>query len=160
MGKGRRKTYVRNPPTDVSIGISRLAREETVCGACWVPLRGRHTAWCDNSCYWDFQTRYGTVQDWGVLRWLIIERDGHRCTNCDTPRSHFDHSAGKIVGAVLEVDHIVEIQDGGQEFDPANLRTLCHRCHAAKTAARRRGHDPEAALRFIRTPQPTLEAVA
>jgi 5-methylcytosine-specific restriction endonuclease McrA len=37
----------------------------------------------------------------------------------------------------LEADHIIELADGGAIFDPANLQTLCHDCHAIKTAAAR-----------------------
>lgn len=39
------------------------------------------------------------------------------------------------------VDHIVEIKDGGAKLDQSNLRSLCRRCHAAKTekAGKRRG---------------------
>ena len=33
-----------------------------------------------------------------------------------------------------DVDHIVRIADGGDWFDPENLQSLCHECHAMKTA--------------------------
>jgi 5-methylcytosine-specific restriction endonuclease McrA len=34
----------------------------------------------------------------------------------------------------LEVDHIRPVADGGHPFDPANLQTLCSKCHETKTA--------------------------
>lgn len=34
-------------------------------------------------------------------------------------------------------DHIVERKDGGVDLDPANIRLLCGKCHAAKTARAR-----------------------
>lgn len=37
----------------------------------------------------------------------------------------------------VEVDHIVEIQDGGDPLDWYNLQSLCKRCHTDKTNARR-----------------------
>ena len=37
----------------------------------------------------------------------------------------------------LEVDHIIEIADGGAHDDPGNLATLCRDCHSAKTAEAR-----------------------
>ena len=63
---------------------------------------------------------------------------------------------------ILEVDHIVEIQDGGAEFDLENLRTLCHDCHATKTCARRRWGPRRAGERVLwernHAALPTLEA--
>jgi len=37
-----------------------------------------------------------------------------------------------------EVDHIREINDGGDAMSVSNLQALCHRCHMSKTAAARR----------------------
>ena len=37
------------------------------------------------------------------------------------------------VTAATEVDHIVRLQDGGTDH-PSNLQSLCHDCHALKTA--------------------------
>lgn len=48
-----------------------------------------------------------------------------RCRNCGAT----EH---------LEVDHIIEVTDGGAMYDPANLQTLCHECHKAKTLLARR----------------------
>lgn len=33
---------------------------------------------------------------------------------------------------MLEVDHIVPIGRGGDMYDPANLQTLCRKCHIRK----------------------------
>ncbi|WP_233866690.1 HNH endonuclease [Paraburkholderia adhaesiva] len=40
--------------------------------------------------------------------------------------------AGHVTEAT-EVDHIVRVADGGTD-DPSNLQSLCHECHADKTA--------------------------
>jgi 5-methylcytosine-specific restriction enzyme A len=37
----------------------------------------------------------------------------------------------------LEVDHIIEVTDGGSLLDPSNLATRCHQCHKAKTRLQR-----------------------
>lgn len=42
-------------------------------------------------------------------------------------------SKGRVTAAVV-VDHIVALVNGGKEFDPNNLQTLCDECHAVKTA--------------------------
>ncbi len=34
---------------------------------------------------------------------------------------------------MIEGDHIIEIADGGDEFDMENVQTLCVSCHKAKT---------------------------
>jgi 5-methylcytosine-specific restriction protein A len=39
--------------------------------------------------------------------------------------------------ADLEVDHIIEVADGGSLADRSNLQVLCHSCHLLKTAAQR-----------------------
>jgi 5-methylcytosine-specific restriction endonuclease McrA len=33
----------------------------------------------------------------------------------------------------LEVDHIIEVADGGSLYDHANLQTLCHQHHEEKS---------------------------
>jgi 5-methylcytosine-specific restriction protein A len=65
-------------------------------------------------------TQRGYGADWRKTRALALERDGHRCTHCGSTER-------------LNVDHIVARAKGGTD-DLTNLRTLCHRCHASKTA--------------------------
>jgi 5-methylcytosine-specific restriction protein A len=33
------------------------------------------------------------------------------------------------------VDHVVPVAEGGADLDPANLQSLCRRCHGRKTQA-------------------------
>lgn len=35
-------------------------------------------------------------------------------------------------------DHIVEIEDGGAQYEWSNLMSMCHTCHNLKTAAEKR----------------------
>lgn len=39
---------------------------------------------------------------------------------------------------VAVVDHVIELEDGGDPYDPANFRSLCHTCHNRKTARERK----------------------
>ncbi len=59
---------------------------------------------------------------WQALRHQILERDGWKCRACGTRRGR------------LEIDHIRPVKHRPEAaFDPANLQTLCSRCHAKKT---------------------------
>lgn len=64
------------------------------------------------------------------MRRKILSRDGWKCVFC----------GGRLH---LECDHIHPVSQGGAKFDPANLRTLCRRCHIQVTAEARSA--PEAA---------------
>ena len=59
---------------------------------------------------------------WQAVRIKAFERDGYRCTKCSRP-------------GALEADHVLPLEQGGAEYDLANIATLCRRCHFAKTEA-------------------------
>ena len=59
---------------------------------------------------------------WQKVRSRKIKRDP-MCEHC-----------GKVA---VDVDHITPIKQGGAQYDPANLQTLCRRCHNIKTAGER-----------------------
>jgi 5-methylcytosine-specific restriction endonuclease McrA len=42
---------------------------------------------------------------------------------------------------VLELDHIIELADGGAPNDPANWTLLCHDCHHINTQHARRARN-------------------
>lgn len=58
---------------------------------------------------------------WRRKRDAILLRDKYSCQQC----GH--------IGTDLEVDHIVNVAQGGTD-DDGNLQTLCPTCHKAKTA--------------------------
>jgi 5-methylcytosine-specific restriction enzyme A len=69
--------------------------------------------------------------DYGSKRWTVFAkkikaRDGHRCVVTGCP------SKGKLFA-----DHIIELEDGGDPWNPANVQTLCSRHHNLKTAGAR-----------------------
>ena len=71
------------------------------------------------------QRGYGS--EWRKLRAMILERDNHLCQ---------EHLKQGVIKAGHHVDHIVsKAQEGTDE--PSNLQTLCHSCHAHKTATER-----------------------
>lgn len=126
-GMNVRLLYVPVRLTEAGKGRLEEAGRLRVCAFHWTPLVGRKRLWCRGvSCYWEFQMNpeWSHFRDWKRTRALVMRRDGGRCVNCGAEAK--------------EVDHIVEIQHGGPEFDPSNLRSLCHECHRVKTGATRR----------------------
>ena len=146
-GSRQRRGWVRvSPAPDLAVGLRFLAHLDDLCPLHWTSLDvgprgglGLCRIMVDGvTCEWAFQNLYGEILDWKWYRLAALRRDGKKCVNpgCSRPAT--------------EVDHIVEIQDGGAEFDLSNLRSLCHACHATKTAARRRWKDQSLVERVLR----------
>ena len=66
--------------------------------------------------------RYGSA--WQHLRKQILERDGHQCQL---------RLPDVCTGRASQVDHIISVADGGSD-EPGNLRSVCRKCHARRTA--------------------------
>ena len=62
---------------------------------------------------------------WAAVRRRVLERDGYRCRQCG--------KAGR-----LEVDHVVPLEKGGDEWDEANLQAICRLHHIQKTQGENR----------------------
>jgi 5-methylcytosine-specific restriction endonuclease McrA len=90
------------------------------CRKCGVALTGRKTAWCSPACL----TAVRLLVDWRYIRRRIMRRDKWKCVLC--------------AARAREVDHIVELADGGSYTDWSNLRSLCEDCHQTKTNQMRR----------------------
>lgn len=69
--------------------------------------------------------RYRTKR-WRVLRGRVLDRWGYRCA---VPGCTSDTTRPRS----LDVDHIVELKDGGDFWDPTNLQPLCRSHHSKKT---------------------------
>lgn len=69
--------------------------------------------------------RYSTAR-WQRLRDQVIRRDGRMCSveGCTSDMS---------LPRMTQVDHIIEVKDGGGFWDPQNLRLVCKPHHDAKT---------------------------
>ena len=75
--------------------------------------------------------------DWPLIRRGILERDGHRCTwfpgsepNGEDYSLCYSHPY-RCTNTATDVDHI----SGASNHDHTNLRSLCARHHAPKTAS-------------------------
>jgi 5-methylcytosine-specific restriction endonuclease McrA len=95
------------------------AQGRHLCRRCARPLDGGRTSWCGNDCL----TTVLRLVEWKSIRRFVRRRDRWTCQLCWNP--------GR------EVDHIVEVADGGLSV-PENLRVLCRKCHLAKTATSRK----------------------
>lgn len=60
---------------------------------------------------------------WRRIRKSVLLQEGYHCRLCGRPAT--------------EVDHRVELADGGAPFDLENLQALCPECHDAKSAESR-----------------------
>lgn len=70
--------------------------------------------------------KFYDTQPWKRLREFVISGDDSECVECGISRQ--DHLTE--YGTDLHVHHIEPVAEGGAEFDPGNLETLCHSCHS------------------------------
>ncbi len=127
----------------------RLNRQKGECTWCGGPVPKGCRTWCGNKCVQEFRR----TNDWGVIRWLVFERDAGICLlcGCDTLKIQnlmcatchevryyllefytsigFDSDRFKDQ---WQADHIVPRVRGGGD-DLSNLRTLCTPCHKVET---------------------------
>lgn len=71
-----------------------------------------------------------TSSEYRIWREEVMRRGGWRCCVSGCGRGRLD---GR-----LYADHIVEVKDGGERFDPANGQVMCASCHVKKGAVERR----------------------
>ena len=83
--------------------------------------------------YHDGKNIYHTYK-WKKLRQSYAEKNP-LCEHC----LRYD-----ILTPVNVVDHVVEIEDGGEPYDYNNLQSLCHSCHNRKTTQERKKRDGNA----------------
>ena len=75
-------------------------------------------------------TERGLGSAWQKLRKFILDRDHWTCVKCFEPATEVDHVAPRALAKRLGWSR--ERTD-----DPSNLQSLCHDCHAEKSAAER-----------------------
>ena len=107
-----------------SMKLRHQAAEKRECASCAKKLTGSQVYYCSEDCKTEFYKNHPTSVRWNDLRSQVLKRDQDKCVKCGKPAE--------------EVDHIKEIWEGGPEFDLANLQSLCHDCHVAKTRENRR----------------------
>lgn len=72
--------------------------------------------------------REAVGRTWRVIRDRILTRDCGLCQEC---------KRNDRLRPACEVDHILPVWKGGTD-DDGNLESLCHGCHATKTAVEQR----------------------
>ena len=94
---------------------------ECACG-CGEPLKGKQKRWASQECndrvYQYFAVLKGNTN---MIRKLIYERDEGFCHSCGAHDENW------------EVDHIIEVREGGGACGLDNFQTLCPDCHNDKT---------------------------
>jgi 5-methylcytosine-specific restriction enzyme A len=168
------KRFLALPPT------RRGPEGQRLCRWCGKPVPKGRLEWCSDGCVDDWKVRGGG--SWA--REVIGKRDKGVCAQCgvDTKRikaaymralrwaRKMDPDTWQRMEKVRacfgrrgwdvrreswwDVDHILEVVNGGGQCGAENLQTLCIRCHKAKTArlvktrakARRRAADPQLRL--------------
>lgn len=91
----------------------------TLCRNCEnIVLQGRRH-YCSERCMDEFNRN----NTWMFVRKDVLRRDKYKCSICNT----------RFRKALLDVDHIIPVNMGGQLFNKENLRTLCKDCHKMKT---------------------------
>ena len=113
----------------------QFAKEHRVCAFCRITLLDLRRIYCSAEHRRKFWQKYEFFIAWRDIRRQAMRRDNRRCVDC--------LKGGKVVRAE-EVHHIIEIADGGNEFDLDNTESLCRKCHLRKTEGNR-------ALRKIRS---------
>jgi 5-methylcytosine-specific restriction endonuclease McrA len=83
--------------------------------------------------------RYQTM-DWRRVRRWVIDRDLGLCQIRRPKCTHF----------ATEADHIVAVVEGGDFYDPANLRAACRMCNAgAGSEVRNRRRYRDSVARYV-----------
>lgn len=69
-----------------------------------------------------------TGEAWRATRLAVLVRDEYTCQYC-----------GRFLyGLDATVDHVIERQDGGSDYDMTNLKAACRTCNSRKGARRQR----------------------
>lgn len=106
--------------------LRRQARKARSCAFCHAALSPGRRYYCSDLCMFGF---YGLFFS-NAQREYVLRRDGFSCQDTVCPNFHVP-----MPPAELHVDHVVELADGGANFDYANCTTRCKLSHAAKTVA-------------------------
>jgi len=157
MGKGRLKSpehkakislahFGMKPTSETRAKLSAIARARKISSATRAKMSIAHSGERNNFWKGGIHTPYGSAFN-GNLRAIVRERDDYLCQN---PKCYLPEN-----GCAHDVHHI----DYDKRCnDPANLITLCHRCHS-KTNRGRRDHWTEyyQALQGVRDIGITME---
>src|SRR5579864_8402299 len=92
------------------------AHIDNKCAFCQNDLHDLRKIYCGSKCRRQFKIRYRYITNsWASTRWRALRRDHFLCVPC--------LKEGRRTWT-REVDHIIEIADGGAEFDLNNTQTI------------------------------------
>jgi predicted nucleic acid-binding Zn ribbon protein len=94
------------------------------CVICGRDLPKGQRKYCGKECWDDWYSKIAHPITWAEARQKAIERDNNTCRKCGKSNLQYNDQ---------EVDHIIPVSMGGDNFDLKNLQTLCHECHVYKT---------------------------
>ncbi len=107
------------PPVNCTVnGCKSLARAGDG-GYCREHKRELYREYAEVRTDRDITKQYNN-KAWKTTRDAVRYRDKGMCVLCG--------------GIGVDVDHIIEVKDGGDFYDMDNLQLLCRRCHGRKTA--------------------------
>ena len=117
-----------------------------LCRWCNLEVPPGRLTFCSEWCVEEWKLR----SDPGHLRERVFERDCGICALCGTDCMAAYLHIKRLRGAararsvaewnlrgrksLWDADHILPVAEGGGECDLSNLRTLCLKCHRARTA--------------------------
>ncbi len=103
-------------------------RDDRICACgCSRPLPKRRIRWATDGCGESVWRAMCILNSDGVaIAYFLRQLVGRECAGCGCDRCS------------KEVDHIVEVADGGGGLWIENFQLLCHKCHVAKTNRSRR----------------------
>ncbi len=94
------------------------------CVICGKDLPKGQRKYCGQECWDDLYSGIPHPITWAQARQKALKRDNYTCLKCRKPNLDEEDR---------EVDHIIPVSMGGDNFDLKNLQTLCHEeCHGAR----------------------------
>lgn len=100
------------------------------CIICGKDLPKFKRKYCSEKCFDNWYFKIAKPRSWQQLRNKFL-KENPKCIKCGDKRKFIKDGWGNLI-TNLQVDHIVSINKGGEEFDWNNLQTLCLKCHKAK----------------------------
>ena len=116
-----------------------------LCRWCNLEVPSGRQTFCSNWCVEEWRLR----SDPGHLRQKVLERDRGICADCQLDCLAELRRIKKLRGAarvraeaawgvrarksLWDADHLIPVAEGGGECDLSNMRTLCLKCHRART---------------------------
>jgi|SRR5579875_684377 len=126
--------------------LSKGENGRCLCRWCNLEVPAGRLTFCSDWCVEEWKLR----SDPGHLRERVFERDRGICALCGLDCVAELRRQKKLRGAsrikamrewsargrktLWDADHILAVAEGGGECDLSNIRTLCLRCHRARTA--------------------------